>query len=244
MNTYKLGKQNPKLDLRTLRCGRYFTPELPTPPDSLDLSSAVSGGYPMDGNDQFGDCGFAGLHHHIQTLRANANQDALPLTEQDVIDAYFAFTGGADSGVVLLDVLNKWNNEGFFGTDTIGAFASVNIQNQTEVKQAINLFGGLYCGVELPLDWQGKDSWLMPSDLKGDNAPGSWGGHCVFTASYDSGGVTVVSWGTLIYVSWDAWDAYFSEAYAVLDSDWFKSDGISPTGLDMDALKDDLSLVS
>lgn len=251
---FKLGKLSARHDSRTLKIAKYLS--LPLPPVSVDWSKAVSGGYQMDGNDTEGDCGFAGIHHHDQTLRANSGKPALDISAQNVIDAYLAFTGGADSGVVLLDVLKKWQSEGFafLSGNKIGAFGSASIQDISTIKSCIDIFGGLYCGVELPKGWQGENqTWDVP-DINfitrlfgggnGDEwTPGSWGGHCVYICGYDAGGVWVVTWGSLIYCTWAGWKAYFSEAYAIVDADWIADNGKAPVELDIAALMADLASV-
>jgi hypothetical protein len=46
------------------------------------------------------------------------------------------------------------------------------------------------------------------------------GGHCVMVAGFDADWLYVISWGEVIRVSWDFWDAYCEEAWAVISEDW------------------------
>jgi hypothetical protein len=238
-----LGKAPARIDTRTLRLAKYLDrTALPAAPASCSWSHAVAS-YPMDGNDRYGDCTIAGVHHLIQTQRANDKQPALNITEGDVTKQYFALSGGQDTGLVELDVLNAWKTSGLLNGDKIGAFAAVNMHDANEVRTAIYLFGGIYLGVELPIAWQRAKKWTLPRNLRGNNAPGSWGGHCVIGTDYDATGIKVVTWGMLMQVGWSALPPYFSEGYVVIGPDWLGKDNTAPNGFNSDALTADLALL-
>ena len=238
----KLGKAPARIDTRTLRLARYIK-ALPPIPAKCSYSKAVKS-YPMDGNDRYGDCTIAGVHHHIQTMRANDKADPLAITECHVIDQYFALSGGYDSGLVELDVLKAWRNDGLFPVkNKIAAFASVNMHDAQEVKTAIYLFGSIYLGVELPLAWQRASKWIKPKNLKGRNQPGSWGGHCVIGTDYDASTIKVVTWGALMPVDVAALAPYFSEGYVVISKDWLGADNKAPNGFNGEQLAEDLKML-
>ena len=80
---------------------------------------------------------------------------------------------------------------------------------------------------------------------RGSPHPGTWGGHCVSGHGYRSeelagAGVSVVTWGAPLLLSWDFLDAYCDEAYAVLTEDWGDEDG-APSGLNLEQLRADLA---
>jgi hypothetical protein len=109
---------------------------------------------------------------------------------------------------------------------------------------SICLFGGCYIGLNLPESVEDSDFWSVPiGGLTGDGAPGSWGGHAVCALEYDPRGLTVVTWGELIQMTWGFWDAYCDEAYAILSLDWMTSAGQSPSGFDLGSLKQDLNII-
>lgn len=123
--------------------------------------------WPMLGNNQYGDCAFAGALHLDQAWSDNAGKPFVP-TDAQALAAYSAVCGfspadpATDRGAVLLDVLNYWRQTGIAGRKIL-AYVSVNMRNPAEVKQAINLFGGLYIGLALPLAWQTTDVWDAPA---------------------------------------------------------------------------------
>ena len=60
---------------------------------------------------------------------------------------------------------------------------------------------------------------------------------------YDAERITVVTWGALKELTWEFWDRYCDEAYALISKDFLR-DGRSPAGFDMAALRRDLALVT
>jgi hypothetical protein len=71
----------------------------------------------------------------------------------------------------------------------------------------------------------------------GDGEPGSWGGHAVPVVAFDRKGLWVVTWGELLHMTWAFWNVYVDEAYAIVAQDQMNGGGISPLGLDIDALE-------
>ena len=139
---------------------------------------------------------------------------------------------------------NAFKREGFAG-HKLTAFASVQPKNTQEIKQAINLFGGVYIGVSLPLTAQaqvGKYWAYVPNDP--DNESGSWGGHCIFVIGYDAGGLTAITWGSLQRLTWNFWRRYVDESYALMSPDFLDMAGLAPNGFDLAQLEADLAAIS
>lgn len=244
---YKLGRKAIKTDTRTLRLARYFTADLPPAPPSVDWSKGIAGWGMLD-NDTLGDCTCAGVGHAVQVWSANASTEA-NVTDAEVLDIYERWCGynpsdpSTDQGGVELDILTDWKNQGFAGHSILG-YAAVITTNTNEVKQAINLFGGSYTGVSLPLSAQGQGIWdVVPDDGSGDTAGGSWGGHCVYIVSYDADGLTCITWGALQKMTWAFWNAYFDEAYGILSPDWLAATG-APNGFNVVQLQQDLAQIN
>ena len=61
---------------------------------------------------------------------------------------------------------------------------------------------------------------------------------------YDEKFVYVVTWGTLKTMTWEFYDRYAHESYAVLSHDWVNDYKICPSGFDLTALEHDLDVVS
>lgn len=252
-----LGKKPPKIDHRTFKLSRYLAPTLPTPPASTNWRAKVGASWGMMLNDQIGDCGIAAPGHAVMGWTANNGTMVTP-TDQQVLTEYEAVTGseGAafnpqtglnDNGVAMLDVCNRWRSVGLFG-HTIGAFAAVDLTDPTEVKQTVDLMGGMYLGIALPKMAQeyinaGKP-WLAPTNhraLWGAWAPGSWGGHAVWAIDYDAEYLYLVTWGAIQPASWNFLSAYGDEGYACVAADWTGASGKAPSGFDAATLTADLA---
>jgi hypothetical protein len=241
-----LGRKALVTDSRTLRLSRYLTAALPAPPDRVDWSKGITSFGEML-NDQLGDCTIAGLGHAIQVWSANTGSE-VTLPDCFIQSAYEQWCGydpndpSTDEGGIELDVLKNFRQNGLGGHKLI-AFADASPINTTEVKQAINLFGGLYIGVGLPLTAQGQSVWDVVNSGNTDSYPGSWGGHCVYVPKYDDTGLTCITWGSLVPMTWAFWNRYVDEAHALIGSDWFNAGNIDPQGIDLAQLQADLAAI-
>ncbi len=214
----KFGKLGPRISYKTPRLRKYLTPDLPEPPANYDVLPHVYGVstndiatlFPMDGNDVYGDCTIAALAH-AQTVYNGLVGVEKVMNATACTSLYFNLTGGQDSGLDELTVLDYWKSNAINGDQILG-FASVNVVNRYEVKQAITLFGGIYIGFQCQanvineFDWH---QWWKPGPLTQD-------GHAVYVVGYDEYSVSVLTWGGLQVGSWGWWNECVDEAYAIL----------------------------
>ena len=238
--TRKLGKHPPRHDVRTLHLANFLT-GLPASPPLRDWNRGLPSDLGMMANDQYGDCGFAGQAHAVQTWTSDTGKP-VALPDAVVLGAYAGCTGfspgdpSSDQGVVLLDALSYWRKTGI-GGHKIGAYVKVDHHNLDHVKAAINLFGGVYMGAALPTAAQHQTSWVGPRGaLRGDDAPGTWGGHCMWAPAYDASHVTFVTWGQRQVADWQWWLDYVDEAYACVSVDWVTGAKTAPNGFDLSKL--------
>jgi hypothetical protein len=250
MPKFKLGKHRPEIDRRTLRFGAYLTKALAPPPASVDYTKPVTE-WPMMGNDNYGDCTCAAAGHMIEEWTANTATTKI-VPDAAILKAYNHFAhGNPDAGASMLSVLKYWRKTGI-GADKITAFAQLEPQNLIQAEDAINIFGNLYIGLALPNFAVPPDTdfltipWVVPpGGLIGDAAPNQDNGHCVPAVGYDQRQLYVVTWGALKTMSWQFYNAYADEAFAVLSPDWINMKvGTSPSGFDMAALEADLAAVA
>jgi hypothetical protein len=245
MPAYRFGKHPPKIDYRTLRLRNYITSDLAAPPPSVDSLSRVYAKlgtgdptvlFPLDGNDTLGDCTIAALAH-ATTLYAGFVGNKNIMSKQAVVKLYMHLTGGVDSGLNELDVLNYWRQHKVQGDEIIN-FVSVDPKNHVHVEQAIELFGGVYLGFQVQQnaiqEFDAHQPWT-PGPLTTD-------GHAVFAVGYDASGVTVLTWGNTQQGTWGWWDECVDEAYAILPPESLKP-GFSP-GFNSAQLAQDLADVA
>jgi len=245
MTKYRFGKHPAKRDYRTLRFKDYLKSDIAAPPAQVDVLASVYKNlgisdptvlFPMDGNDQYGDCTMAAAAHAI-TVYNGLTKTKVIMDPQALVKQYFQLTGGVDSGLDELKVLNFWQSTGI-DTEKILAFVTIEPKDHTHVQQAIELFGGVYLGFQVQAnadkDFDDKKPWT-PGKLTND-------GHAVYAVAYDQTGVTVLTWGNTQKATWAWWDECVDEAYAILPPNAQQS-GFA-TGFDFDQLQADLKLVA
>lgn len=234
--TYRLGLKPPVHDYRTLTVSRYLKDSLPPPPASFDGTQGVTA-WGMLANDSRGDC-TAAAAAHLEMAWGKLAGDPQSFTDQQVLDFYFAITGGADDGAQELDVLKYWRANGLAG-DKIHAFAEVlPLNNLLLQKQAAWLFNGLSLSLGLPQTAQGQDVWDDTGSQAPSAQPWSWGGHEVMLAGYDPQGFIVVTWGQLKRMTFRFWLRYGVESWCMVPENF------PNTHFDFSTLDSDLALVT
>lgn len=246
-----LGKLAPRDDPRTLHLAKYLAAPTMPPPLSVRLwTPKVKLPFPMAKNDVLGDCTAAAAAHHVQTWNANQGRQ-LALADEAIVAFYSASSGydplrpETDGGAVMLDVLKAWRSVGI-GGHPIGAFAAVSPLSRLIVMDAVNLFGGLYVGLALPLSAQTQDGvWEVPvGGAHGRAERGSWGGHAVAVLGYDWCQLWFVSWGEVRSMTWGFFKTYCDEAFAIVSRDFLNQKLVTPNGFDLATLLADLARIS
>jgi len=241
----KLGRKAIKTDSRTLQLAKYMSAQLPDPPPAKDWTKGIAD-WGMMLNDQHGCCTIAAAAHAVQIWSANSSAevtvpDSMVLSYYEKWDGFKPGDPKTDEGGVELDVLNAWQKTAFDKHKLI-AFTDVNYLSLAQIRQGINLFGGVYIGVSLPVSAQKQDIWDVVAEDDPDGKPGSWGGHAVFVPKYDAGTFTCITWGALKPMTVAFWEKYVDEAHALLSADWIAAKG-SPSGFGLADLKADLGLI-
>jgi len=245
MEALRFGKHPPNIDYRTLRFKDYLTDKIAAPPETYSVLNSVYQNlqttdpteiFPIDGNDTYGDCTIAALAHAMTVYEALIGTHKI-MSSRAVVKLYFHLTGGVDSGLNELDVLNYWRQHRVTG-DKIITYVSINPKNHTHVQQAIQLFGGVYLGFQVQQNCKQqflkREEWT-PAPLTND-------GHAVYAVEYDQNGLTVLTWGNTQQATWAWWDECVDEAYAILPPEAEES-GFAP-GFKFTLLKTDLDAVA
>lgn len=225
---YKLGKAAPRVDIRTCRL-EFFMGGLPEPPARSSMRNrGLMASCGMLGNDSHGDCVVADDGHRMElwTKLTPIATDDLNLSDAEALALYLqasqALNGSAaDQGLVMLDY-NKWRMKQGWRGRTFFGFGTVDHFNHRAVKQLIIAFNAIPLGIALPATAQTQrapgGSWTLVQ-RDGPGRPGSWGGHDVPAIDYDEGGVYVITWAGVQYVTWDFFDYYVDEVYAVIPTE-------------------------
>ena len=190
-------------------------------------------------------CTCASLAHCEMLWTSQSTVELVPTTQQ-VLDLYSAITGynpqdpNSDQGANVLDVLNYWRNTGFLN-HKIQAYVQINPRNTAHVKAAVDLFGAVYTGIQVPSRAQDQFSNGQPwDDINPDEIEG---GHAIPLVAYDPNYITCVTWGAKQKISYPWLAKYMDECYAVLSTDWIAANGSAPSGFNLGQLYTDLRLV-
>jgi hypothetical protein len=221
---FKLGKAPMKADRRNFKLAALLKAPPPAPPEyDFDLKHPGIP-TPMFANDVHGDCVMAARAHLTLRFEDIEQGSVLMITDKAVLAEYFKESGGADSGLNMLDSLNEWRQKGWRPTSKkniykIHAFAQVTPTNHAEVKAGVFLLVAAYVGLQLPQSAQSQiqtgQPWAVVSGA--GSAPNSWGGHCVMIPGYNPTGPVCVTWGRKQQMTWEFFDKYCDEAYAIVD---------------------------
>lgn len=249
---YKLGCHisPPKDRKRTLKLSE-FRVALPAFPQAQDWYAKTSG-IKMHRNDELGDCTCAAKANLEQVWSANAGSEVIQSDDLVVLD--YERVGGydptrtdkdgynpTDNGAVMSEVLKYWQDSG-----RIGPYLEVHADDWEEVCYACDVGVGLYCGLSLPqcaMDAMDKDvpTWQMPTTKSEKRIIG---GHCVIDCSYNvqEGVLGTGTWAKVVPTTADFVAAFFSEMYVIF-SNQFMAGGISPAGLNGQAIIDAMEQV-
>lgn len=168
----QLGKLPHRPDPRRLQLGAYLTNPQPT---TSNWAPAVKVPWNVYDNDTIGDCAIAAPCHAEMCWTANAQTLYAP-TDRECVAAYSAVSGynpaavdpatgqnPTDVGCVISDVLKYWRDIGIAGRK-IGDYIETAPADFATLSTAIDLFGGVDLGVELPLAAQDMTDgvWTAP----------------------------------------------------------------------------------
>ena len=241
--SYKLGLKPTPKDKLKLKFKKY-SEGLPKPPEAFKQFDFNDWG--MLGNDQYGNCVFAGAAHETMLYNHEADKD-VTFNNDAVLSDYSAVTGfnpndpSTDQGADMYEAAKYRINTGVHDASgdvhKIDAFADLEL-DQTEVKQAIYYFTAAPLGVAITQNaqaqFEAKEPWTPEDDDEVE------GGHYVPAVGYDDKYVYVVTWGKIHPVTWEYFTTYADTALVYLSQENLKN-GKSLEGFDLETLKGDLA---
>ena len=241
---FKCGRLRPRFQnqfrLRTYR----QTPKRPVP--LVVTNSQLLADWGVLGNDVAGDCVLASMLHALRLwLAATGNAAACTWTDAQILELYLQLTGGVDNGLDPNTVLAFFRQTGLFG-HRIEAYADVH--GFDDLMLAISDLGCVSLGGGLPDavlpengDWtQQKWIWTPGMTVNPDN------GHEFLAVDYDAGAglIGVLSWGKLITMDVAFMQNVCDQKSAMVSRDYLTTTGVTPGGLDINAMLADIPLVS
>jgi hypothetical protein len=251
----RLGKRPASEDQRDLLFSNYVKPaELPRPPKQFGHEMLFPAkGWQMLGNDEWGDCAWAGPAHETMMLSTEGGKPA-EFTTAGVLRDYAAGTGfdpnagppgnnPTDRGSNVRDVLKYRAKTGIVDAagkrHKIGAYVKLTPKDLTQVYQAMYLFQTVGIGIEFPSSamdqFHAGEPWSV---VKGAQIEGGHYVPCVAKRS----NIDVVTWGALQQMTIEFFETYCDEAWAYISSEDLQK-GVDPDGFSLKQLKADLAAV-
>lgn len=241
-----LGRVRSRHDPRTLKLSNYLGPrDYSAPPPARDWIGNTK--FSWFHNSKLGTCTCAALGHMLQAHAAQQGV-AVSISDDDILKMYSAIGGyvpgdeSTDRGAQMIDALRYMRNVGVSGYK-IGAYVRIDAQDPVELRAAINLFGGVYVGADLPKRITSQVVWdLVPVEERdGRDEPNSLGGHAFTLLKYDRLHYGLATWATT-YAASNPWvSVYMDEAWALINETWVSDTALAPNGFDIDRLKADLA---
>lgn len=241
MNTQlKLGKKAATPGAVTFKFSA-FAVQLPTPPEQFGHEKEVKGAWGMLGNNNAGNCVFAGAAHEVKLWNAECGQK-VPFTSKAVISDYSAVTGYdpkdpmSDQGTNMGDACSYRRKTGIIDAKgvrhKIAAYMALKPGDVKELKQALYLFGVVGAGFVFPesamQQFDRREPWEV---VEGSE---EIGGHYVPIVSYRKN-LIGVTWGRKQEITEAFYERYCDEAYVMLSEEMLK-ERKSPEGFDYDKL--------
>jgi hypothetical protein len=223
---------------------------LMTPPSSADwFAICPADGDPL-GNDAVGDCVPCAELRAIQVRRANARGDSWRPTRDGALSLYAALTGfdpatgSPDAGTDTARAMASWATNGIRINDQnldVVCWATVDPADAAHIAIAIGHTGPVQITLALPAAAHDLAIWAQPPGIGAGWEPASWGYHRVMVGKFDSSERVCRTWGRDVPIHPAFWSAYVVAVDATLSREWMEATGLAPSGLDWDALRQDIA---
>ena len=255
MSNLKLGTHPATQDTRDLMFAKYVTAaQLPTPPAQFGHETLFGPKeWGMLGNDQWGDCAWAGPAHETMLLTKESGHP-VSFTTDGVLGDYAAGTGfdpnagpsgqnptdqGSNVRTVLSYRVKTGIVDGAGARHKIGAFVKLDPHDLTEILRALYLFQVVGIGIQFPKTAMDQFNAGQPWDV----VPGAAidGGHYVpLVGKRDN--LEVITWGALQQMTEAFFTTYCDEAWAYISTEHLVA-GKDPEGFDLTQLTADLAAI-
>jgi len=220
-----------------------------TAPKAVDWHKQCPADDDALGNDEIGNCVPIADWRIIQIRHAVVWGDDTKPSQADIMSRYTMLTGfdpqtgEHDMGTDTVTDMYDWSLHGIrVGNQTVDIpyWAIAHPHNRAEVNYAVAHCGPVAVTLNLPTAAQDLSTWAKAPGFGSDWDPGSWGAHRVVSGKYDADIRTIRSWGLDIDVHPEWWAAYAISVDITLSRGWMDTTGLTPSGLDYDALRADL----
>lgn len=240
------GRNDSPEDSRDLKFANYLVKkELPKRPKYYGHYDKIpTNAWGMLGNDEYGDCVWAGSAHEVMMLNA-ARGRTVDFTTAGVLSDYASTgfdprTGAGDNGTDMRQAAKYRQKNGIIDADgnrhKIGAYAWLEPGNYDQMLTALYLFETVGIGFQVPANifdmFDAGKTWTPTPNAE------IIGGHYVPLVGRHSN-TKLVSWGSCVAMSKAFYEAYVDEALVYISPTLLEG-GVSLEGFDVNALTEDL----
>lgn len=237
----KLGKKPARPEAVKFKLSSFVDfSKLPKPPAKFGHENLVAD-YQMLGNDNYGDCVFAGAAHETMIWNACAGKK-VTFTDKSVLSDYSAVTGfnpadpNTDQGTDMKEAASYRRTTGILDANgnrhKIAAYLSIAPGNLLEHYVAMYLFGAIGIGIQFPstaMDQFNKHkTWSV---VKGSSIEG--GHYLPLVAKRKS--IQCITWGAVQGMTTGFFGKYNDESIALISEEALVGRK-SPEGFDYDKL--------
>jgi hypothetical protein len=246
MPKYKLGKRPARPGAYKLRLGFYLNvAALPPLPATFGHEGLISSWGTL-GNDDYGDCVWAGAAHETMLLNKEAGV-VVSFTDAAVLSDYTAVTGfnpndpNSDDGTDVQTAAAYRQKTGVIDAagnrHKIAAYLALDPGNLDHLYYASYLFGAVGIGIQFPESAMDQFSAGQPWDVvKGASIDG---GHYIPLVARRDDGLHVITWGKNQTMTENFLRTYCDEAVAYISQEALVNQK-SPEGFDYVQLSQDL----
>lgn len=248
---FKLGKKPARKGAVKFKLAKYLVKaELPTPPKVFGHQGLVGASWGMLGNQNYGDCVWAGAAHETMLWNKEANQTAV-FSDVGVLGDYSAVTGfkkgdpNTDQGTDVQVAASYRRKTGVLDANgkrhKVTAYLALSPGNLDQLVLGMYLFGAVGIGFRFPDSAMAQFNAGKPWDVTPGPAPTD--GHYVPGVGRDAkGNIIVVTWGKLQLMTPRFYKKYCDEVVAYVSEEMLQPPKeISLEGLDLTQLTTDLN---
>jgi hypothetical protein len=247
----KLGKTPARRGAVTLKFANYLMmPKLPTPPQIFGHEDLVGSNWQMLGNDNYGDCVWAGAAHETMLWNKEVGSSAA-FSNTSVLSDYSAVTGfnpndpNSDKGTDMQVAASYRRKTGVLDAKgkrhKVAAYLALKIGNIDELALAMYLFGATGIGIKFPESAMTQFKAGKPWDVVA-GAKISGGHYIPGLGRVKNGNIVVVTWGKIQQMTPKFYDKYCDEVVAYISMECLKG-GKNPEGFDVAQLNSDLKAI-
>jgi hypothetical protein len=225
---FKLGKKPARRGAVKFKLMTYLVkPQLPKPPKVFGHQGLIGANWSMLGNDQYGDCVWAGAAHETMLWNKEAQRTVI-FDDKNVLKDYSTVTGfnandpNSDQGTDMQVAASYRRKTGVLDADgkrhKLRAYLALKPGDVDQLAIAMYLFSAVGIGIKFPDSAMAQFNAGKPWDVVAGPAPTE--GHYIPGVGRDGkGNIVVVTWGKVQLMTPRFYKKYCDEAVVYISEE-------------------------